>query len=170
MNDKEKAVATEYRGHALRYFPRDDFWMGGPAGMPGRMGTLPQVMEAIDRWEVEKNKLEGISVWLISHDNPKYWEQRDAVFRSGMLKAQPGYYRDPTHTVWMQNSRHSPDSLFSVARGYVAMNTPEALEAIETAKVAFAEAVEAKRRWLDAKKRIPTMTEEEWLKLREKPE
>ena len=45
----------------------------------------------------------------------------------------------------------------------------EALEAIEKAKSAYALLVEASENWRAAKRKIPTMTAEEWAALPEKP-
>ena len=154
---------TEYRGYTLHYFADADRWHGGPEGMPGHDGTLKDLMEAIDRWLVESQKMAGLRVWVIEHSDPKYWSKSDAVFRS-----LSGSHFYPTHMVEFRNGR-DPDSLYARCRGEVAMDTPEALAAIDEAKAAYARLVEASDAWNAAKRRIPTMTEEEWQALPEKP-
>lgn len=159
-----KHATTEYRGHNLHYMADDDKWMGGPDGMPGRYGSLVEVMEAIDLWEIECQKLAGTKVWVIEHSDPKYWSKGDAVFRS-----TSGSHFQPTHMVEMRNGGYDPNSLYARPRGDVTMDTPEALEAIEKAKSAYALLVEASENWRAAKRKIPTMTAEEWAALPEKP-
>jgi hypothetical protein len=123
----------------------------------------------IAKWKVDMQKSSGFRVWVISHSVPKYWEQRDAVFRQGLPRGHARYRMDP-HDVHLRNGNdRDPDSLFSVARGYIAMDTLEVAAAIGAAKAAHAEWVEAGKRFNAAKAAIPTMTEEEWLRLVPKP-
>ena len=150
----------------------EDLWCvaDGDWDGPNEPRPISEWPKVIDEWMVEKQKAEGFPVWTINHDNPKYWSRGDAVFRTGLPKSDPNYYRSgqTTHSVYMRNGPR-PESLHSQPRGYVALDTPEVIEAIETARQAHTEAVEAAKRFREAKAAIPTMTEEEWLRLKPKP-
>ena len=161
-------LTTEYRGYTLHYHQEGDKWSGGPDGMPGGYGTLAELTQAIDVWEVECQKLNGVKVWDIDHDNPKYWQKRDAVFRSG--GDHPGYYSAPTHVVEMRNGNVGrPESLYGRARGFIALDNDEAQAAIDKAKAAYQKLIKANEAWRKAKNAIPTMTAEQWAQLPEKP-
>lgn len=159
-------MTTTYRGYELIYYPKHDLWGPCRHDLPIVMGTMQEVREAIDRWEIDKQMEAGFRVWNLSYDNPKYWEKRDAVFR---LKKERGVFTsNPSHHVRTRNFVGNPDSFYDLPRRDVAMDTPEVAAAIVEAKVAYAEAVEAGNRWKEARDRIPRMTVEEWEALPER--
>ena len=154
-------LTTTYRGHELIYYDNNDVW--GPCAHDSLIatGTLPEVKASIDKWEVAKQTQEGFKVWHINHQNPKYWSKRDAVFR------QVGSGYGATRMVVTRNSPSNPDSFYPMPIGDSAPDTPEVAEAIERARAAHSEAVEAGKRWNDAKRAIPILTECQWAKLTE---
>lgn len=161
MNDDRMT----YRGHELIYNARDDVWMAATGDLDSAVGTLPEVRKAIDQWEIARQIEGGFEVWSIANERPKHWSKRQAVFRKGYRRENPRFHLDPTHTVMTRNFQGDPDSLYGICRGNIAMDTPEVREAIEKARDAYDAALEAQERYREAKAQIPTMTEEEWLKL-----
>lgn len=154
---------TEYRGVTLilmsnTYGDKADCWMATDS-TPIKGGTMEECIKQIDAWEVERQREAGMRVWSLTHDNPKYWGQRDAVFR-----ATSGYNGTGTHRVMTRNGS-DPDGLYGIDRGDTAPVTPEVEAAIEAAREAFDAAVEAGKAWKAAKKAIPRLSAEEWSKL-----
>lgn len=156
---------TEYRGVTLllmnnTYGDKADCWM--PSGdYPIKGGTMEECIKQIDAWEVEKQREAGMRVWALTHENPEYWGQRDAVFRATLDYNGTG---TGTHRVMTRNGS-DPDSLYGLDRGDTAPVTPEVEAAIEAARAAFDAAVEAGKRWKLAKRAIPRLSAEEWAKL-----
>lgn len=144
-----------------------DLWAVRDSNYHGPTELLPiaEWPDVLRQYEIDQQKAAGFTVWNIRDDRPKYWEKWDAVYRSGKEKSDPNYHRDPTHSVHMRNGVNDPKSLISAPRGFICMDTPEVSAAIEAARKAHAEAIEAAERFREAKKRIPTMTESKWMAL-----
>ena len=159
----DETMTTTYRGHNLVYYTRDDVWMA-PLGIPVKMGSLPEVRAAIDQWEIDKQKAAGFRVWNLQLDDPRLWSVRDAVFRSG---PGSGHQTGP-NMILTRNFAGDPDSFYSIPRGDAAIDTPEVSEAIEAARKAYLEAIEAGRRWKEARRKIPRVSAEDWAKLPER--
>lgn len=145
-------ITTEYRGYRLFYFGEDK-WGVLTTDVPIPNGTLDEMKERIDRWIVDSRTKDGIRVWHIWHDNPKYWQKITAVFREA-----PDRYSGKATSSVLTNNGSNPDNLYRLEFRNAAPDTQDAAEAIERAKVAFAEAVEAQQRWKEARAAIPRIT------------
>lgn len=150
-----------------RWFMADPRWDG-----PNDPKPLREWPAAIAAWEVEKQKANGFRVWLIDHESPKYWTTADAVFRSGIASDDPErermrYTARAERMVHMRNGS-DPKSLFGRKLSVVAPDTEEVAQAIERARVAHQEAVEAGKRFRAAVAAIPRLTETLWKSLPEK--
>lgn len=144
-------ITTEYRGYRLFYFG-DDKW-GVMDDVPIPNGTMDEIKDRIDKWIIDSRKADGIRAWHIWHDNPKYWQKITAVFREA-----PDRYTGKMYNSVLISNGTNPDNLYSVKFRDAAPDTQDAAEAIERAKVAFAEAVEAQQRWKEARAAIPRIT------------
>lgn len=149
-----------------------DMWMPTSFSWDGPTDPRPlsEWRTVLAQWAVARQTAAGFKAWDMRHDCPEYWALRDAVFRSGIPTTDPKY-RFGTHEVLFRNGNpNDPKSLYGVARGYTAMDTPEVVARIDAAKEAYAELKRASAAWRKARNAIPVMPEDEWLKLALKPE
>jgi len=163
--DGMELVLCQYEGAKDLWIPADITFDG-----PTNPRPLSEWRTVIAEWKVAKQKAAGFKVWNIKHDNPKYWELREAVFRKGLPQSDPDY-RFQTHEVYVRNGHGArEDSIFCIYRGEAAMDTPETKAAIEHARALFKAAQDAWSEWKKAKNAIKCLPEEEWMKLPQKPE
>lgn len=167
MSDNMDRPTTEYRGVKLilmrdTFGDKGDQWAPWEVDSPIRGGSMQECMDQIDKWEIEKQKQAGMRLWVVEHDNPKYWSMRDAVYR-----ATDGNTYSPTKIVQFRNGS-DPDRLYGRPCGDCAMPTPEVETAIEAARLAYDELIAANDRWKLARRAIPRMTAAEWAELPER--
>jgi hypothetical protein len=172
----KESIITTVRGVELSLLPKDwrgeggDLWapLWGWDG-PSQPRPIGEWEKVIKDWEVARQVEAGFEVWNLSDDRPKYWGKRQAVFRTGRPKGDTKYYFDSTHMVHTRNGKGDPGSLYAIQRGKCAAVTPEVEAAIEKARALHAEAVEARKRWEDARRAIPVLPEDLWTTLPVKP-
>lgn len=163
MDSSADKITAEYRGYRLTQMSgMGDCWYVEDGALHIEPGPIEDVKRAINQRECDMQEASGFDVWDIGHDSPKQWHKRRAVFRR--RKAGHG----APSAVLTRNFAMNPDSFASVELADAAPDTAESRAAIDAAKIAHAEAVVANRRFREAVKAIPRLSEHDVAHLSER--
>ena len=162
MDSSAEKITAEYRGYRLvQMSGMGDCWCVEDHTLRVDPGPIEDVKRAINQHECDRQEASGFDIWDVSHDSPKQWNKRRAVFRR--RKGQGA-----STVVLTRNFAMNPDSFAPVDMADAALDTAETRSAIDAAKAAHADLIAANRRFRAALKAITRLSDHDVAKLSER--